>query len=660
MLAAVLILAAQSADPKVTLTFGPERLAVALDRLSKVSGARLVGSRTLAAEVVVGHLRAVPLSIAMRRLAESVQGKWVPQADGSLVLTQDLTAVRRTKAQFRAFDQATLRGTLTYLRGRLAGQPSAFGTREAQEYRKRHAAEAAARKRATDAGDLSRAWIASSADEETPAWRALARAFPALGEALLLEMPNDAREVWAERPTPSQRPIPISILPILAQYRKELQVLQPDAVVDRVRIEVKRWEIGARYSATLTALGPDRQAVDSASVRLANDSEIMKRPGGHAKPIPIPIAGETALELSEAAREHRLILSSEATLQGDERAHLFEKWLPILTDPVRFEPLTWLPGEGIVSAAKALGMNLIGAVPDTLDLRYGKIRAKETPSQFLARHPMVRVESGWFSLVPEEPVTRLSREQARALLKDAVSRGGISVDAAAEWASQVTDRYPFINWVGDSLATMFTARGPWSSLATVGDEPALRLWSALGKGVQSRLRKGETLRLGELTVASRELIRRLVYWENRLGQEEPTELLPNGIAYGEISMTVEETPIFTSWQSADGERARAMPLSAEAFGTSLAKGSTYWQLSAEEYRRRDRFRLGLNRKYRVTVAFPEINRIMEIQLSESFFDPAREPVDRLPASLAATAEAARQKASAKPSDSIRQTVPPPQ
>ncbi|HVT11156.1 MAG TPA: hypothetical protein VHE55_02730 [Fimbriimonadaceae bacterium] len=644
------------ARPTLTLVFPPTPVPRALEILGAASGKKLAASTPFLDDVVLARLHDAPVDQTLAYLAESLLAKWETESDGTMRLVRDLHAVRAADAEREAADKTLLDNSLQYLAKRLAEQPAELDERAIQAYKAKAEAEDAARKAAEAAKDYARMFMASSAEEETPGWRAVARLMPLLGEKALLAMPYDDREVWAEKPTPMQHAFPPACEAALSQYRRELALLKPGVEVARVRIAVKKWEESSALNVDFEALAPNGTTVDRSGARMNDDSAKLKTP--FTGPFGSPKPGEKPISIPEEALEARIALS-RAT--NPKRESLLAKWQPRFLDPVKYEPTRWHTGTDFVAAAEEDGKNLIGTVGDVFGGFYWKPE-KLTPSQVFGKAivDVLPKPGGWLVVRDHMRRARASRSQARNLLSTSWRQGGISVDEAAAWVGQFTDRWPFVNWLGDYLGVLFSGGGPYSATATIIDDTSLRLWDELGSDVRHELRDGRTLSLGRLSPAAQAQLARIVYWFAGLdSSDEPTELLPNGIEGGSVSLTIAEKTVFIGWPSKEGRPAQVRPIDAASFGTFLAKGNTYWEEPADYYRSFDRFRLGTNRGYTLRFVLQPGSLPMTIHLTETLFDPSSKTVDQLPAAIRAEVEQARAKALAKPAPTpTKDSIPP--
>lgn len=624
----------------VTVTFSSLPMPKALERLSAAAGERLECAPAFRDQPLFVRLRDADEERVLKEIAELCDARWERRPGGRMLLP-DPAAARRRAAREDAASAQTLEGSLAYLKRRLAEQPTRFTPADAVANERKRKAEDAARKIAEERNDPASMFTASTADEETPAWRAAARIVPLLGESTLLALPNDSRTVWSDVPTPAQRLLPVAAAPALRAYHDELTAFKPDAEVARVRLVATRWESGGAFNVSFQALDRAGKAVDKAFLRMNDDMDRMRH-RSTVFDVPPPPSGEKPLSLPDELREYDAIINVREQSPARAAVHnaLLPKWAPRLADPVAYEPSQWLPAARLVLAADALDRNLIGLPGEVSGARYDRSHDGETPSQLLRNIP---VKEGW-SIVDPERSPLNSRDAAKRFLQKAIKQGGVSVDDAAAWAARSDGPYGVIDWVGNHVATLLSGEeGPYGAMSNLMDGNGLRLWAALGP-TREVLREGKRLSLGDLPPAAQRRVAEIAYWHGGIQGGEPTEVLPNGIDGGTVSLTVAETPLVVLSSSKGPEGGATMPLSSEMLGQFLAKGDRYREVSAEAYRGYDRYRIGVSRAYTLHFLLGHEAVPMDEELDETFFDPKAPVLTALPEPFAKQVEAARAKA----------------
>lgn len=642
----------------VTITLPPTRLSEALPLIAKAANQRLSVSGALQDEVVFVHATNVDPKPLLTHLAACLYARWESKEDGSQQLVIDATALTNLKKEEDTKSRETLVKSLEYVAERLRKQPAQLDAAFIKGYRERKAQDDARRKAAQEAEDWAQVFVSADVLEETPSWRAAGRIAPLLGIDQLLSMPTDSKEVWAEQPTSVQKPFPPAVRQILANYRRELSLLDPESQVHQVLVSAQRWESGGSFNIFLKAYDGTGKVIDQGFLRLNNDGERMKVPYNQ-RDIIKPLPDEKPIVIPQEATDARTFLAAT----GDQavKDSLFPIWKPIILNPIQNEPTQWHLGTSLLTLAKDTNRNIAGTLSDFIGSRYWEA-PKDTPSQLLTKNAAFVKEApdGWLVAYPNEKITRLSRTNAMALLAECDRSGGLSVDAAAKWIGNSPDRYASVTWLGDYVGALLPGVGPYSAIATLGNDQALRLWTTFSSSTMRALRAGETINLANLSSASKTHIQKLVYWWDAIeGEKEPTDQFPNGIDSGTLKMTITEKPLLIAWNASQGRPVNPMAMDAKSLGTGLAKGSTYYQISPEIYQSYNRFIIGVHRSYRFEFSFNPGPVPMELTVGETFFDPKTTAVDRLPSNISAEVEKARVAALAKPTAPSVTTTPPP-
>ncbi|RYG47605.1 hypothetical protein EON79_06890 [bacterium] len=626
----------------VTLELLPMTLEAACERFAAVTGERWQPAGALRNEIVAVRLDHASLGETKARLAKILQAKW--QGDK---LVPDVIGQRERAAEMTRMSLELHQTSLAYLKKRLAQQPVELTAKDVAATARKKESEEALRKDAEARQDWSKVFRSSLAYEESPAWRAAARV------ALALPFTTE-RVVYSDQPTPTQQKLALTLRPIFDQYRRELKTANQPADFARIRIKIEPWGEGSGTSLSLVALGTDGKQMDAVSLRMNGDNETMNA-GGYKLPVippgvELPMSEETKSYFSFVNDDHK-----DKTKRN--KAALRLKWMDLLSHPEKHEPLVWQRGEAYVRTAAATGKQMIAWMSDFQNLRYDQA-APWVPARFLPPiDGMVDVEDDWMIVGAKRTVEgRVDRMAAAALIQESLRQGGVTVEAASKFVVTVPgDTDPFLNWVGDGLVALFSGKGGYSALSTTMNGNGLRLWGSITVIQKDALRKGKIVRISTLPASAREEIRKAVYEMSAL-EGEPTDLLPNGLEDGDISMKVEETPLTIGWNEAKGEGDEVMPLPAASLGKGLALGIPYFEVPASEIRAWDRFRMGVYRSFKLNIQFDR-GPSYEDSLSETLFPPSNKPVASLPAKFAAEAAKARAEARPKPKTTTGTSTP---
>lgn len=625
-----MLLLAPSTD--VTLELMPMPLAAAFERFNAVTGEKWEPSGVLRNTIVVVRLDHAPYAEVRTRLAQAFDAKW---QGSQLVVNEEL--LRARKAANRKSSAEKVAASLAYVAKRLAGQPDELTAKDVAATKRRKEGEETLRKDAEARQDWSGVFKASRAAEEDPAWRALARIAPSLTYG---EKPT----VFSDRPTPMQTGLPITLKPIFDKYRREAKLAGKDPAFARVRIKVEPWSEAGGATISMVTLGSDGKTLDSVSIRMNGDNELMNK-GGYGEPT-IPPGVE--LPMSEDALSYFALVNSDyKDTSKRDKGRLRQEWAERFTRPTEFEPLVWQRGEAYVRTATATNKQLVGRMSDFQNLRYDR-NSKWTAPRFLPPiDGSVNLDGDWMTLRGYGGQDAIDRVSAGRLIAESIRQGGVPLEAAATFAAGVPDKTdPFLNWVGDELIALFGGHGGYSALSTTINENGLRLWGHLTPPQKQALKSGKSLRISGLPMGTREEIRRAVFEIGAL-DGEPTDLLPNGLEDGDVTVKITEQPLLIVWEGSKGFPDEPMPMPPESLGKALSIGIPYWEITPDQARTWNRYRLGTFRSYNLTIRFdrgPSYND----GLSETLFPPSGKDLTELPPSITEAVNKARAAAKATP------------
>jgi hypothetical protein len=640
-------------SPTVTATFAPTPVPKAWEILSQAAGKRLDSVPALDDEVIVARLKNAPLATVLSHLADALCAKWVERPGGILRLVPNSAAERKLEQAKEAKREEDFYKGIQYIKRRLAEEPAELNLDDVKATAAKLDIEAKRQKAAMAAKDMEHMFVAGNADEESPSWRAAGQIALLIEPKTLLDMPEDAREVWAENPTTVQHAFPDGSDLVLARYRRELSLTDPNAVVARVKISIQREEaLYLRFSALDTA----GRVLDRAVFGLSNRLTWTKLPASKRPQFAIdetdaaanvPPEQNVPVSVPEEAKEARIALATSIGYRNPDQGAMIRKARPRFLDPVKYEPTQWHVGEDLVLAAEATGKNLIGTVSDHIGGKFlfaGSRNAnalKPTPSEILAKNKgdLMPTTDGWLVVRSSYWQYRWSRHKAKAFLDEGIRMGGITVDAAAAWVAPSTDSNPVYDWMWDYLQVLFSGPGSFNS---GWDGRSLKLWASLGPENINLLRRGGTIQLSMLPPETQSKIAQGVYWYRWLDDPaDPTDKLPNGINDGTLTVTVTESTVMHGGSPTDDLNAANTSLTPESIGQSLALGNTY-------YRTLERWQIGVHRVFDLHFIINPGKVPMTVSLDESIFDPNAEILTKLPDNVLAEIEKAKQYALAHP------------
>lgn len=607
----------------LTVSFAPLPLPQALERLSSAVGERWTCSPLLRDEPLLAHLEAADPERVKREIADCFDARWDVEKEG-LVLRPDPAARRRRETTELENTKRQLASQVARWTGELAKQP--FDRTEANALRQQRGTEWLKMDKKGQVTIPSRDNV-----EPAPALRAAVRLFAALGPAAFASMATGERIVWAERPTPMQRGFTGSTLGILGAFRREEALVAPGNPIDRIRFVAT-----SSYGATgidleleVTALSTEGRVIEDVMFTPSSNDEEEKSSGSN----PFTAAKETPLDISHEAADYFDLFRSNSF-----RDARFEKWRSRFLDPVTYEPTSWVPGEIFVSAAREQHRNLIGTVDD-LSPGIFRLRGTTTPSAIFATlADTVILKDGWLLTRSPMRTPRFSRSEARGLFSHVIAQGGLDLDTGADWVAKYPSTLAFGTWFGRTLALLASGSGESGVGATL-DEDRVGFWAALPPAYRAALRDGRTLSVAELPTQAQSVVFRKVYWgaeDDAFADRERTEVLPDGVLGGFVSLRTQEKTVVVPWTGSSGEPVSRRPVSADDLGLRLAASELH--KTPLNY---DHYRLGVQREYHLTFAFPKAAMSLESTMGETFFDPKAIPVEELPADFSKLVDEAR-------------------
>jgi hypothetical protein len=210
----------QQTDPKITLTVQATTAAKALQQLSSSAQIVLTTSPQTAKDVITFKFKDVPLSDAMKKIADVVDGTWKPEgASFRLIRTSD--QLRAERAAELAQDTEQLRKWIAKCVAdgkKLPPWNSAEAEQLAAKYEKISKDQAARRKAGQRYLDME---ADSKFGDEEPSKRMLTKMATSFNPKDLAGMPGFSRTVWSTNPTRMQLRMPSEFWPLLDQLARD-------------------------------------------------------------------------------------------------------------------------------------------------------------------------------------------------------------------------------------------------------------------------------------------------------------------------------------------------------------------------------------------------------------------------------------------------------
>jgi hypothetical protein len=540
-----------------------------LRALSAQTGVRLACAPETRGEVLLLHVRSVPLSEVMARLAEAASAKWVP-AKGGFRLTRPKEVDQAQRLAEIAERARWLRRGLDRYATWLDGPLDPAKLVAAAHYREEFSRFG---KPMPDAAE----WM-------DPAYRLLARCLREIGPEGMAAIPPWQFEVWATDPTPLQHPlggaVRAAMHTLIAEQQTFGEVLKKAGVTpgredgplrrkgdpaagaapqmpwerlspypEPARIVVRILRASPLYSWDMVALDPRGRTILNVSYGgsvfgTVNDlqdelsSLAEASPQASGPPVPFSLAS--------------WLLAKALARNPDGTGPAGPALATVLTHPEEHDPLSLVVSDGYLAVAQQQHLNLAACLPDRLlDSAYimlvpgltlypGRVTVAD-----LARWPRFRTpmrlarRGGWLVVTPPDPYeSRWERLDRRVL-------GAITRCVARDRRISIEDEASFLARAGarpdETIARLYF------SLAAGRETPVFygriaRLYGALDARQRRLLFAGRQINFGSLSARQRRLAEQLVYRARSYPlvgttgastgtalADEPTDVFPHGL-----------------------------------------------------------------------------------------------------------------------------------
>jgi len=599
---------AQNADPSVTMTLPATDAAAALKELGNKVGRSLFPSPQTANATLAFRFENVPVSEAMKRIADVVDGTWKKEASGyRLVRTPD----QRRDEESEEFSQ------------RLAAITKSIQVRT-EEYRKlppwsvgEADSIAAAVQGLVNAIDPKsmKSGLAQQAmhlGPHTPIARAMSEMISVINPRELAGLSSHYKMVLSTRPTPIQRAFPAELMPagiqFVANQADWAAAVQKHRLVNPPFQPVSYWNgdfgdfekiadrklavmlLSASLSQSsgiqleLTAYDDKGLQIAQAEDNLGNETEnladVMKDASKRASEKLVALEGDS-----------KALIDSRFPASKQDRPKLSPALIDQLSHPERRDPLSFFLSPPLEQAAEIKNLNMVACLSDSAFYGGAPLTGQGTSVdnslQRLAPFGIqARLNGGWLVVKPKRPIQtqseRADRKQLGQYLRRKMTGRPLSIEEQAAFAQSLTDSEPTVL---PSFLLPFLRIHSDDSL----DDDMLRLYGSLSSEQRARLGEGGLL-ISSLSDAQREFVNRMVYgpdsvlryrplpdpngglspneFESHLRGllREPTEALPDGLPSRGLITIASDTSTIVIAQDRRSSRsfARAPELDAKA------------------------------------------------------------------------------------------------
>lgn len=521
-----LLLAVASLERGITCEMRAARLPVVFKKLSAQSHTELTCAPTMSDTILLISVHDMPREKLMERIADATCGKWATAGQGFTLLFD----TKRAEAQ----EKAALE--------RLAGQISRAQEKFAASIKLEPFTPVRAQLLLDGLGQYDELALANNYDgqrayrlmdslkRDMPAQRALNKIASMLDPKLLASLPR-GRSALSDRPTRMEYRLPDSIRSVLDDFVKEtrvwLSVFKGDPAYDSRPSHaggdprsIKAVPEASKLKIFINVTKYNRWDTPNLNVEFADENNSVVASGGIGLPgvavsppeILKPQLNLTPLTLSaEAQRYHDALMAEPKVGRPGVEGELKKQ----LLDPVSFEPLSYVPSELILQAARAENLDVVASLPD-ISQGFNYVFTKLTPPEkrtignvwrILYGQYITKTENGCLTVSPKERVKPINRQSLAILLRSIDAEGILRLDPAADFmAGEEFDNLPLLVFGAmDAIVPGSFAASTW----TWGER--LKFYGLLTAEQRKRLKEGSTVTIRELSAAARSQLRSLVY-----------------------------------------------------------------------------------------------------------------------------------------------------
>lgn len=584
------------AGAKVTFTTRAARLEQILPGLAKAANVPLEATAVMQGEVLVISVKDVPLKDLLDKIAAVTSAEWKPIEGGG----------------FRLVQSNSLRGTEE--RQALAARVAAL-QKSVKDHLKKPEAPAPAGKDGKNTVSVSVSTGSATASSMGPDNDAIYRIISRTDLAGIAALGSGERIVYSTQPTRMQRAftgnVTDEINALVKQHNSEMaknggdvdaqlaqmpdfvkkmaeRMTKPIGVVSKALLVVSRMSFASfgMVSTELRLYGPDGKVAYSMPGMLDLPGEglgsLMENMDGlipGAKTTPQP-ATTTPVETSpdtdamlKAFQGVSVQPNKGLPLSPDLRAKIFH--------PDKFDPLSFLVTDQVLSMAKKLNKPVVAELPDDAVsmltmVMPGKKPTVEDFEKNVERKASLQLvpDSQWLIIKPAKPAearaNRLDRDALAALMKVTEEKGLPSLDDIAAYSLKAPS--PMEGGLGQMYALLFVPGIMSNGMMGITNWETMRFYGSLDPSARNTLFSGGQIPFAGFTSYQQQQVSKMIYGampalevddpnkkDDGMGamgnimkafmggggdyQEEPTELLPNGLpGNGFVKVAVSKEP----------------------------------------------------------------------------------------------------------------------
>ena len=604
----------RQADTKVTLTVQATDATHALQQLSDAGKVKLLTTPQTANETLTFRFKDVPISEAMKRIADAVDGTWRSEGETYLLI--------RTADQQRAERESEFEQDVESIKKRtddLAKMP-AWGETEANLLATR--VQTLVKGFNPNAASNNFYQQASLLSQQAPIGRAITKIAALMDPHDLAGLPPYYKTVWSTNPTATQRVLPAGVTPIIEEYVLnqatwsaaveshhltaptfggttywvgdfgDFQNAGNSGKVAVVLLSAQRWSKAPMFNLELSAYDDKGKRIGQAQSNLANDyesyMEVMK--DDPAQP------GVKTIKLDADATALIGFQSRNASTHTKLPPDLIAK----ITHPESYDPLRFFLSSSLVQAAEIKDTNMVACLTDNAFYNVLVGASKDISADtFLQRlsffYTKSELKDGWLVVKPtrasQSREDHADRKELGKYLRRISSGLPMTIDERAAFALALPDQQS--NYLCSALASYLE-----KATNDYFDNNMLRLYGMVTSEQRAKMLSGG-ISFDSLTENELECVNRMVFGINSNLQynpppsqrengnqidwdlyyngllHEPTESLPDGIPpKGLLKLTTDNSYVVM-----------ASPSDSQPYGMrgEMDPSSLAWQKYSQEH-----------------------------------------------------------------------------
>jgi len=661
-------------DAKISVTVPAMVASRALKQVGQAAHLELTTTPQTENDILVIRFTDVPVSEAMKRIAEADNGTWKQEGNSFRLI--------RTSAQARAEEDKEFKMAVERIEKSIRKKADALKTmsqwsqEQADQLAKR--VESIVKSFNPAARDGNWYKLANGLSEQAPVGRVVTQIATLMDPKELATLPPHYKIVWSTRPTATQRPLPSGVLPVIEQFAQD-QALWGEAIekhhltaptvggvtywvggfgdfrdtavgkVSTVLLTGQLYANGAVINLNLTAYDEKGKKIAGAEAQLGNDFDAVEEIMNDKAPAP---AGEETIVVNGDAK---VLVEAMRRAGPSGKSQLPEQLVQKLVHPEEFDPLSLFLSDQLQQVAKIKSVNLVAHLNDDMFLAgvVGSFKAAPV-SKYLGRLKDLGCEyelnDGWLIAQPQHPnqgrLTQADRGELGKYLRRVILPRALSIDEQATFAVSLPDEET------NAVPKMLSSLVKEDTSDSYYDRNVLRFYGLLTPDQKSKMQAGG-MPCNSLTEEQMECVNRMVYSGNSFLQfapsvrgtmiqeemdlhnngilREATESLPNGIPpQGLIKLRIDNSYVVITGDKQNGsyrQTGRAFDASSLAWQKYSQDHPDLFPWMSEESQRLDlsRFKYGKRMQLNFSFQFTDslsVNQSLEDKSMGDFIDVA--------------------------------------